>query len=52
MWNACAELLCAELRTKNAKVLLARYLGIPKQRLTNFVVSRTRLLTPISRCSY
>ena len=36
-------MLQAELRTKNAKVLLARYLGIPKQRLTDYVVTRTRL---------
>jgi hypothetical protein len=43
LWNACAELLQAELRTKNAKVLLARHLGIPKQRFTDFVVTRTRL---------
>jgi hypothetical protein len=43
LWNACADLIHAELRTKNAKVLLARYLGIPKQRLTDFVVTRTRL---------
>ena len=43
IWCACAKLLAAELRTKNAKVLLARHLGIPKQRLTDFVVTRTRL---------
>jgi hypothetical protein len=43
LWNACAHLIHSELRTKNSKVLLARYLGIPKQRWTDFIVTPTRL---------
>jgi hypothetical protein len=43
LWNVCAAMLRAELRPKNAKVLLARHLGIPKQRLNDFIVGRTRL---------
>lgn len=43
MWNACALLLQHELRPFGAKARLARYLGIPRQRLTDFIVDRSRL---------
>lgn len=43
LWNACAALLRAELRPYGSKVRLARYLGIPKQRLNDFLVGRKRL---------
>lgn len=43
LWNICAELLRAELRPYGSKARLARFLGIPKQRLTNFLTGRNRL---------
>ena len=43
LWNVCAELLRAELRPFGAKVRLARYLGIPKQRLNDYMTGRNRL---------
>src|SRR6266542_3123251 len=43
MWNICAALLREELRPLGAKVRLARYLGIPKQRITNFLTGHNRL---------
>jgi hypothetical protein len=42
-WNVCAPLLKAELRVRGSKVRLARYLGIPRQRLQDFLKSRSRL---------
>jgi hypothetical protein len=42
-WNALTELLRAELHPIGSKVRLARYLGIPKQRLNDFLTGRTRL---------
>ena len=42
-WNCCAALLRAELRPLGAKVRLARYLGIPRQRLHNFLKDNSRL---------
>lgn len=43
LWNACAALLREELKPLGAKVRLARYLGIPKQRLNDFLTGRSRL---------
>ena len=43
MWNACMALLRDELRPLGSKVRLARYLGIPKQRLNDFLTGRSRL---------
>lgn len=43
LWNACAALLREELKPVGAKVRLARFLGIPKQRLTDFLSSKSRL---------
>lgn len=43
MWNACADLLATELKPYGAKVLLARELGIPKQRITDYVTNRSRM---------
>ena len=42
MWNVCATLLAAELRIRGRKVRLARYLGIPRQRLHDFLRGRSR----------
>ena len=42
MWNACAALLRDELRPLGAKVRLARFLGIPKQRLNDFLTGHSR----------
>ena len=43
MWNICALALRTELKPHGAKVRLARYLGIPKQRLSNFLAGRSRM---------
>jgi len=43
MWNACATMLRDQLRPLGAKVRLARFLGIPKQRLNDFLKGRSRL---------
>lgn len=43
MWNACAELLRAELQPLGAKVRLARYLGVPRQRIHDYLRGRSRL---------
>lgn len=43
MWNACAELLRAELQPLGSKARLARYLGIPRQRLNDFLTGHSRL---------
>jgi hypothetical protein len=43
MWNVCATLLRRELRKYGAKAQLARYLGVPRQRLQDFLKSRSRL---------
>ncbi len=43
LWNICVELLRAELRPLGSKVRLARFLGIPKQRLNNFLTGHNRL---------
>jgi hypothetical protein len=43
LWNICATLLRDELRPIGAKVRLARYLGVPKQRINNFLTGHDRL---------
>jgi hypothetical protein len=43
MWNLCAALLREELRVVGSKVRLARYLGVPKQRLNDFLTGHSRL---------
>lgn len=43
LWNLCATEVRAELTLLGAKVRLARYLGIPRQRLNDFLTGRTRL---------
>lgn len=43
MWNACVDELRSALQLRGAKARLARYLGIPKQRVTDFVRGRRRL---------
>lgn len=43
LWNVCATKLRRALACRGAKARLARYLGIPRQRLTDFLLARTRL---------
>jgi hypothetical protein len=43
MWNVCATLLRRASRPYGAKARLARYLGIPRQRLNDFLHCRSRL---------
>ena len=43
MWNICAAQLRAELTPIGSKVRLARFLGIPKQRLNDFLKAESRL---------
>lgn len=43
LWNVCATLLKAQLLPRGTKVRLARYLGIPRQRLQDFLRGRSRL---------
>ncbi|MDI1336964.1 MAG: hypothetical protein PSU94_12345 [Lacunisphaera sp.] len=43
MWNVFAHMIKTELRPYGSKVRLARYLGIPKQRLQDFLNGRSRL---------
>lgn len=43
LWNALLPLVRAEVARHGEKVRLARYLGIPKQRLTDFLTGRRRL---------
>jgi hypothetical protein len=43
LWNACAAMLEAELKPVGAKTRFARMLGIPRQRLNDFLNGRTRL---------
>jgi hypothetical protein len=42
-WNVCASQIKRELRPYGSKVRLARYLGIPRQRLQDFLNKRSRL---------
>lgn len=43
LWNLLAEQLRTELRPVGTKVRLARYLGVPKQRLNDFLTGRSRM---------
>jgi hypothetical protein len=43
MWNLCCVVLKNELRPHGSKVRLARYLGIPKQRISDFLAGRRRM---------
>jgi hypothetical protein len=43
MWNVCVALLRGELQKHGAKTRLARYLGIPRQRLNDFLTGKNRL---------
>ena len=43
MWNQLAATLQSELTPLGSKIRLARYLGIPKQRLHDFLTGRSRL---------
>jgi hypothetical protein len=43
MWNLCCTILRNELRPWGSKVRLARYLGIPKQRISDFLAGRRRM---------
>ena len=43
MWNACVTVLREELKTHGTKVRLARYLGIPKQRVTDYLANKSRM---------
>ena len=43
LWLICATMIKRELKPYGTKVRLARYLGIPKQRLQNFLKERSRL---------
>ena len=43
LWNICATQIAQELTRYGSKVALARYLGIPRQRMHNFFKHRTRL---------
>lgn len=43
MWNSCAALLRAEVRPYGTKARLARYLGIPRQRLHDYLTKPSRI---------
>jgi hypothetical protein len=43
LWNACARLLLVELDKRGAKVQLAGYLGIPKQRVSDYFRGKRRM---------
>ena len=43
MWNACAALLREQLKPHGSKVRLARFLGIPKQRLSDYLKNGSRM---------
>jgi hypothetical protein len=43
MWIVCAVMLRNDLRKYGDKAALARYLGIPRQRLSDFLTGRRRL---------
>jgi hypothetical protein len=43
MWNACAILLREACRPYGTKARLARYLGVPRQRLNDFLTGHSRL---------
>ena len=43
MWNVCISMLKKELKPYGSKVRLARYLGVPRQRINDFLTGRNRL---------
>jgi DNA-binding transcriptional regulator YiaG len=43
MWNALAARLRDHTRAYGSQARLARYLGVPRQRLHNFLAGRSRL---------
>jgi len=43
LWNACSALLREQLKPYGSKARLARYLGIPRQRLNDFLKAGSRL---------
>jgi hypothetical protein len=43
LWNVLAALLQAQLKPYGSKVRLARHLGIPPQRLSDYLTGRSRL---------
>jgi hypothetical protein len=43
MWNALGARLRDHTRSYGSQARLARYLGVPRQRLHNFIVGRSRL---------
>ena len=43
MWNACAVLLREQLKQRGTKARLARFLGIPKQRLSDYLANGSRM---------
>ena len=43
MWTSCVPLLRKELRRYGAKSQLARYLGIPRQRVYDYLKKRSRV---------
>jgi len=43
LWNVCAIRLREELRPLGSKVRMARYLGIPKQRLNDYLKVGSRM---------
>ncbi len=44
LWNVLATLLRTELKSYGAKVRMARYLGLPRQRVTDFLTGGTKRL--------
>lgn len=42
-WNVCATLIERELKPYGSKARLARYLGLPRQRLQDYLKGRSRL---------
>lgn len=43
LWNILARAVEGELKAHGAKVRLARYLGVPRQRLHNFLTDQSRM---------
>lgn len=43
LWNLLVEQLRVELRAYGSKMRLARYLGVPRQRLHNFLTDTSRM---------
>lgn len=40
MWNAIAPLLTQELKSYGSRARLARYLGVPRQRMSDFLLGQ------------